>query len=128
MQIVPTELEEHLLLADWLNLNNIFFVHIPNEGQRSIATAARLKRMGMRKGAPDFMIFGGSLNVAIELKRQKRSKTSREQIEFLERLEELGWTTKLCYGAQDAIGFLTTLSLKKRPTVRVCQSSFVRST
>lgn len=128
MVVVPKELEEHLLLCDWLNKHGVFYIHIPNEGQRSVQQAVLLKRMGMKKGAPDFII-PGPVNVAIELKRCRitgksgkmvgPSRVSKEQNECLTLLNELGWTTQVCYGAAEAIGYLMGIHLKKKPLKRV---------
>jgi len=125
---IPKEVEEHLMLCDWLNKNGVYFIHIPNEGQRSVQQAVLLKRMGMKKGAPDFIIPGPE-NIAIELKRVKYTGTSGKQItpskvseaqkECLGELGQLGWTTYVAYGAADAIGFLQSREVVKKPLNKV---------
>lgn len=119
---VPKELEEHLCLSGWLNKHGVFYIHIPNEGQRSVQQAVMLKRMGMVAGAPDFII-PGTPNIALELKRCRivgkkggmvgPSKVSKEQIACLKKLNELGWKTHIAYGAAEAIGYLMNQSLTK---------------
>src|SRR3990167_8029165 len=54
---VATEEQEAFWLASWLTLNDVFFIHIPNEGKRSPRAGARLKRMGLLPGASDFFIL-----------------------------------------------------------------------
>lgn len=125
---VPLEIEEHLTLCDWLNKHGVFFLHIPNEGKRSIQQAVLLKRMGMRKGAPDFVIPGPE-NIALELKRARiagkagatssPSRVSKEQSECLMEFNKRGWTTQVCYGAAEAIGFLQGRRLHTTPLKRI---------
>lgn len=125
---VPKEIEEHLTLCNWLNKHGVFFIHIPNEGQRSVQQTVLLKRMGMKKGAPDFIIPGPE-NIAIELKRCKvtgksgkqitSSKVSEAQKECLGDMAELGWTTYVAYGAADAIGFLQGRNVVKKPLKKI---------
>lgn len=125
---LPKELEEHLTLCNWLNKHGVFFIHIPNEGQRSVQQAVLLKRMGMKKGAPDFIIPGPE-NIAIELKRCKvtgksgkeitPSRVSEAQRECLGEMAKLGWTTYVAYGAADAIGFLQQRNIVQKPLKKV---------
>ena len=122
---IPLEVEEHLLVAEWLNKHGVFFIHIPNEGQRTIGQAVLLKRMGLKKGAPDFIIPGPVVNIAMELKRCRKvgksgklvtpSRVSKEQNEVLWFLAQCHWKTQVCYGAAEAIGWLQTLDLHKKP-------------
>lgn len=106
---------EHIIVADWLNAKGIMFIHTPNEGRRSWATGKKLKRMGMKKGVPDFLIFDApkgwpSLSgVAIELKALDGSKPSAEQLSFLSGLNLRGWRVHWCRGADAAIEWLESL-------------------
>lgn len=106
-QKVPLELEEHLILCDWLNKHGIWFHHSPNEAKRSVQQWVMLGRMGMKKGFPDFIIPGPT-TYAIELKRctKSKSRVSKEQTKTLGVLAGLGWKTYIAYGAADAIGWL----------------------
>lgn len=64
---IPAEEQEHLVVADWLRLHGVLFHHSPNEGSRSKRVdkhgrvwspeGNRLKRMGVKKGFPDFIIL-----------------------------------------------------------------------
>ena len=60
--------ETQAAIAEWLNvvlpLKEI--VHIPNEARRSPAEAARQKRLGLRPGASDLIVFLPGRVVAIE--------------------------------------------------------------
>lgn len=54
---------------------------IPNEGKRSPASAARLRRMGMRKGAPDLLLVIGGKAFFFEVKSAK-GRVRDEQFDF----------------------------------------------
>ena len=78
---------------------DIFYCHVPNGGKRNAREAAKFKRMGVRAGIPDLLIFNpsGHYNgLAIELK-VKGGKVRPSQKEALERLNRLGWCTKVVY-------------------------------
>ena len=49
-----TEDAEHVKCADWLRSKNIYFHHSPNGEKRSLHVGAKLKRMGVKPGWPDF--------------------------------------------------------------------------
>lgn len=113
---VLTERQESFALASWLRLHNVLFLHVPNEGLgRTWQQGFTLKRMGMSKGAPDYVIFdrGSSKyrGVAIELKRTIKSTTSPEQLRWLENLREHGWYAIVCFGADHAITELQKLGI-----------------
>lgn len=115
--IKPTEHQEAVVLAEWMRLRGIFFIHVPNEGYRSFPSGLKLKREGMTAGCPDYIILGHptrsqgveydsiSPPVFLELKRIG-GKLSDSQSEFLERLEREGYITLVCYGADEAINEL----------------------
>lgn len=80
--------------------------HVVNEGKRSKRMGAELKRMGMRKGIPDIVLsvpnkqFHG---LYIELKADKTKRLSKEQKEWLEKLNRYGYKAVRCNGADEAI-------------------------
>lgn len=107
---MPTEADEQRDVVAWLEFKRHTFCAIPNSGQRSYRMANWLKQQGLRKGAPDLLLFGGPDNkpprVALEMKRERGGKLGPEQQEWLLRLSELGWVTYCAHGADDAIAFL----------------------
>lgn len=128
-----TELEEHLLVVQWLNAKGVYFHHSPNEAKRSVQQWAMLKRLGMVSGWPDFTIPGNP-SIGLELKKAKvpsvrggsfkgtmtgGGKVSPEQTECLRRLSELGWTTYVAYGASEAISWLEKQPLVCKPMKRI---------
>ena len=90
-----SEKSESIALARWLEKSNLTFIHVPNEGRRSPRGGAILKRMGLKKGFPDFLIFdvppGREVKgVAVELKTPK-GRLTRDQQRWLRSLRNLGW-------------------------------------
>lgn len=124
--LVPTEEQEQLVLAQWLDTLGVVWFHPANEGKRKPQYAAKMAKLGLKAGVPDVLIFspprggwretflGGSTGhpvkgVAIELKRKRFSKQSVEQAAWLAALDSAGWAVQLCHGADDAIEFLRLL-------------------
>ena len=66
-----------------------FFFAAVNEGKRSPATGARLKKQGLLPGVADLVIVHEGMALFIELKT-KRGRQSPEQIEFAKRCIECG--------------------------------------
>jgi hypothetical protein len=113
--VIPKEEQEQEALAEWLDYKRILWTHVPNEGRRKPQYNAKLKRLGLKKGVPDILIFDpprkgeGFVGVAIELKRKKGGRVSPEQEGWLEALKEVGWYATVCNGADEAINILTSL-------------------
>ena len=83
--------------------------HIPNGGQRSKATAARLKAAGVKSGVPDLCLpcpCGDYHGLYIELK-VGRNKPSANQNSWLDYLDGAGYCVRVCWGADEAIGEIT---------------------
>ena len=79
-----------------------FWHHSPNGGSRKPSEAHRFKMMGTKAGVPDMLCFaarGPYRGCALELK-MPRGKLSSIQTEWLARLNEQGWYTRVCYGYQ----------------------------
>lgn len=89
--------------------------HPANETQAKPQYLAKRRRLGVKAGVPDVMIVrrpphGGFLGVAIELKSTLPSaRVSDEQREWLAALAAAGWAARVCYGADEAIGFVREL-------------------
>jgi hypothetical protein len=114
-----TESHEAQDLAHWLrSRTGLVFLHVPNEGVRTAQAAAKARREGLAKGAPDYLVFtpapAAPRGAAVELKRahapgaRARGATPHQRL-WLQQLETLGWRVKVAYGARDAIAWLTKL-------------------
>lgn len=141
---VPTEAQEMLALAVYLDVacGPLGWIHVPNEGKRSAAGGALMRRMGLKKGAPDVLIFrearrplgwdrpadrdtllsseephGVALprGIAIELKREgaTNSSLSCDQENFGCALADNGWYWFVARGAREAIDELRRLGFGK---------------
>ncbi len=114
-EIIPTEEQEQLALVQWLELHKIRYTHVPNEGKHKVQYRAKQKRLGVKPGVPDILIFDRpplypeNVGVAIELKRQKGGRVTPEQIAWLEDLKARGWAVAVCQGAMEAIRVLQEL-------------------
>ena len=74
--------------------------HPPNEGVRTIASGAKEKKLGLRKGFPDLQLLtpsGVYGMLFIELKSE-HGKPTQEQTEYLDYLRSRGYAACLCYG------------------------------
>lgn len=107
-----TEAQEQKSLIEWAKWQEKqhselkMLVHIPNEGKRSKRYGAELKRMGMAKGFPDLGLLVPNKKYAglfIELKADKTKSMTKEQKEWLEKLNSYGYKAVRCNGAEEAI-------------------------
>lgn len=102
----PTEDDIQEAVVEYCELMHIVAVHIPNESKRSETYGAKMKRMGLRKGFPDLFIptaKQGFHGLFIELKRDRHSRVSAEQKAWIVYLNEHGYRSTICYGADEAI-------------------------
>jgi hypothetical protein len=110
----PTEDEEQLVLMQWVQYQRdprvALIFHIPNGGIRNIATAKRLKALGVRAGVPDLFLpvpnekYHG---LWIELKRRRGGAISALQLEWIEALRAQGYQVIIAKGADEAIAAVT---------------------
>lgn len=78
---------------------------VPNGGRRDAVTGARLKAEGVRAGVPDVVLpvaRQGYHGLFIELKADARKRASKEQAEWLVKLESQGYLAVLCHGMEAA--------------------------
>lgn len=105
-KIRPSEDGEQETVVEFCRLSGIKIVHIPNEGKRSAAQGAKMKRMGLSKGFPDLFIpiaRKGFHGLFIELKRDRYSHPTAEQTQWICYLNNEGYFATVCYGAPAAI-------------------------
>lgn len=109
---LPNEYQECVTFSDWLLMSGYKYTHIPNETYTTfMGTKMKNKRMGVKKGIPDYMIVVPNKGlVFIEMKRQKGGKVSPEQKEWIEELNKIdNIEATVCYGAEQAIEFISSL-------------------
>ncbi len=83
----------------------VLIYHTPNGGQRHIATAMKMKALGVVKGIPD--LFIPEFKLWVEMKRVK-GKLSDEQKAMNEYLESVGYKVIVAYGCDDGINKMFT--------------------
>jgi len=87
----------------WPELGMLY--SIPNGGKRSKITGAILKREGQKAGVPDLCLpvpRGEYHGLYIEMKRQKKSSISPEQVQWIAALRGQGYRAEICLGAAAA--------------------------
>ena len=108
---MPTESQEQQWLMAWVKLESArrpelqLLYHIPNEGQRSRATGARMRAEGLKRGVPDLCLpvpRGGYHGLYIELTRRSGGRVSDDQRGWIEALARMGYRAEICQGWQAA--------------------------
>ena len=103
-----SEYDEQRAVCEYLDLLNIPYYHVPNEGLRSVSTGAKLKSIGLSKGVPDLCVpvaRGEYHSLYIEMKAPG-GKPTKEQVEWIWRLREEGMCAWVCVGAKNAIALI----------------------
>lgn len=109
------EISEQQAVIEWCRWNTGRYpelraiYHIPNEGKRSRLNGAILKAAGLRKGVPDLCLpcaRGGYHALYIEMKKDSKSKPTKDQLEWIDLLYSLGNYATVCYSADDAINVI----------------------
>lgn len=103
--MTPLESTEQQALVKHLDEKGIAFFAVPNGGKRDPITMRLMKLEGLRKGAPDMVVFGGRHGVVfLEMKRRSKtnSRVSPEQQAWRDRIKSYGFCHIVAYGAKDA--------------------------
>lgn len=115
--VAPSETKEQITLAGLLdqikyNGRKLYWAAIPNGGKRDKRAAAILKKMGVKPGLSDILIFDSPPNyplmkgAALELKKLKGGKVSPEQIEWLYYFNSNSWVAGVAEGLNEALSLL----------------------
>ena len=114
---------EMTVLAQWLDLIGVLWLHPPNETRGPVQHYVRRAKLGTKVGAPDCLIFTPPpffptfRGAAIELKREHGGRVSDAQEEWLDGLSAVLWLTHVARGANDAIEWMQGLGYGQ-PTAR----------
>lgn len=106
---VPLEKEEQQKFVKWLKANKI--KHWANglgvKLDYDVKYMASLRSQGHYKGIADMtVLLPKGRAIFIEMKRIKGGIVSPEQKKWLKDLQNLGYPSKVCYGADEAIEFV----------------------
>lgn len=99
-------------LLDKAGKKGIIYLHIPNGGVHQATDVQRMrnKRLGVRKGAPDVLLFYRKELYVLELKRPD-GRLSKAQDEMLTRFCLQGAYAQVAYGIDQAIDILSAWGL-----------------
>lgn len=113
-----TEHDEQAIVVNWLALRRIGCFAVPNGaiigGRNKFGLLTKLRKEGMRPGAPDLILTRLSPSgkpVAIEMKAPK-GKLSVDQCGMRDEFTREGWVYLVANGADDAIKTLTDIYFK----------------
>lgn len=108
-----SERELHFHCQQWLEKSGIWdkylIFHVPNERRGGIGAIMHFKRMGVRPGVPDWLMFTNR-NAAIELKDDK-GKQRKGQEKFQRAWEHLGHLYFVVRTLEEFQGVVTALIL-----------------
>lgn len=107
LQCVFADIVRRWISKDWK------FTHLPMGEHRSKATAARLKRMGVTAGWPDFVFVGPACVFWLELKRES-GKLSEEQRDMRGHLMRCGFPYLVTSSVNDAVTTLQDYNILPR--------------
>jgi hypothetical protein len=123
----PLEADEGKTLVAYLRRRRLKFHHSPNEtGHTDEAKrrAIRMKQQGTSAGYPDYTIIVNGHMLFIELKRVHGSKTSDEQLEWIQELNRVpNVQAFIAYGAQEAINIIESYIYEK-PLQEITSTTF----
>ena len=128
-KLLPKEADEQMLSCSWIATKFDYYewIHIANENlflsllpeKLAFRIINHLKKLGLKKGFPDIMIFRTLefegityKGLVIEVKRQipLDSPVSSEQAEWLTQMKlKNGWYSIVCYGAEQVQKAVTEL-------------------
>lgn len=107
-----SERQEQLTVMDWMRLQNPWLVnhtiYIMNERRASLHAGKLMNRMGRLAGASDlFIAYPTSkyYGLFLELKT-KTGRASPKQLEFIERMNKIGFYAVVAHGADEAIDII----------------------
>lgn len=115
---VATENQEQYKLVKWLTEHNLAHIHVPSELVRG-RNVFHQSKMGVSSGFPDLLIFPSRKwcekyklsGIAIELKRVKGSRVSKEQLAWVDKLNDLGWYAFVALGFDAAVSSLALIGV-----------------
>jgi hypothetical protein len=90
---MKSEKELHMKAQQWLEKSGLWkkllIFHVPNERFGGIGTITHFKRLGVRPGVADYLLFATNHRIAIELKNEEGVQNENQK-EFQEQWEAAG--------------------------------------
>lgn len=121
---LPSEEAEQRVFASYMDTlallwatqgRRLVWTHIPAGGKRKGGEGGKMKAAGYKPGLSDNLIFTSPplrlevKGVAIELKRARTGRASEGQKQWLRDLDDCGWVTAICHGAEEAMTLVNQL-------------------
>ena len=98
----------------WLESSGIWgrylIFHVPNERRGGIGTVMHFKRMGVRPGVADYLLFANGRAAAVELK-DKKGEQRKDQEKFQRQWEALGYPYFIARTLEEFQGIMIALTL-----------------
>lgn len=126
-KIIPDEYKECIALVEAVNWKYPYFselfAHIPNGGKRTKREAVKFKKMGVKRGMPDYILCvprGVYHGCFIEVKRKEDGDVSLYQRKRIELLREQGYFVDVAEGMEDGLSMIHNyLKLKENESLTV---------
>lgn len=106
------EVEHQKLIIKWATTHPIckdYLLAIPNGMRCNYKQARSHVAQGLRKGVSDLFLAypaGNYHGLWVELKKDRHSYLSEEQIKWLERMADVGYDAQPAYGYKEAISII----------------------
>ena len=108
---IATEYQECEAFFDWISHNPRLAKvswHIANERNANVVEIMRLNKIGMKKGALDYVIFIANkkyhgLVIEMKISDKKKARVTTEQFANIENLKTENYYSCVCYGCDEAI-------------------------
>jgi hypothetical protein len=121
MPPAPSEFQLHVTIADLLRrwaMPGWEWTHLPFGELRAAATAARLARMGVRRGYPDFALFCRDGRCAFLEVKRPGGRLSEDQRRIADHLKRAGHCFEVVDSVEAAISVLVVWGVVRRMTVQ----------
>lgn len=110
--MAQNELKIQIAVVNWIKWNFPEMLYCASAGgmRTSLSVAKKMKASGYVKGFPDLQIMHPTNNhhgMFIELKADKKCYASKEQKEWVEKLNERGYYAVVCKGFDESIEQIT---------------------
>lgn len=115
----PTETQEQIALAKWLDKTSALWAHVENESDRKGKKGGAIAKMkGVKAGFPDVIVLTSPPNcpefkgVGFELKKLGEDEPTPKQKKWLKNLKKEGFKTGWARGHKAAIEFFEDLGYR----------------
>ena len=110
--MAQNELKVQIAVVNWIKYNFPEMLYCASAGgmRTTLSVAKKMKASGYVKGVPDLQLMQPTNKhhgMFIELKADKRSYATKEQKEWIAKLNNRGYYAVICKGFDDAIEQIT---------------------